>query len=112
MNTPITKQDAREFFREHSEWLGNSWGTTPEGREYKARFDAAVAAALDPTVAADSAQASWEKNCEVILRQPETFHSHSSSNYIRAIKFTREVFGLDLKQAKDKVDELRQRLCL
>jgi hypothetical protein len=37
-------EEAILFLRKHSAWLEESWSRSPEGREYKKRFDAAISA--------------------------------------------------------------------
>src|SRR4030042_1613739 len=43
----MNRSDAVEFVEEHARWLSDSWGTSPEGRKYMAKFNAAVAALND-----------------------------------------------------------------
>ncbi len=38
----MEKQEAIDLLRGHSTWLAEHWSMSPEGREYKARFDASV----------------------------------------------------------------------
>ncbi|WP_018234424.1 hypothetical protein [Thioalkalivibrio thiocyanodenitrificans] len=40
---------AIQLLRDHSSWLAENWNLSPEGREYRARFDAAVSV-LDRSV--------------------------------------------------------------
>ena len=49
----MTKQEAIDLLRKHSEWFTESWSRSPEGREYKQRFDAAVAALAAGVAASD-----------------------------------------------------------
>lgn len=42
-NTPIKVLEALTLLRQHSEWLSDSWSSSPEGREYKTKFDNALA---------------------------------------------------------------------
>lgn len=43
----MTKTDALLLMLEHSKCLSANWVLSPEGREYKARFDAAIVALSD-----------------------------------------------------------------
>lgn len=51
----------------------------------------------------------WAKECERILNQSD---DGITGVVIHAIKFTRNYFGCTLKDGKDRVDALRQRLAL
>jgi hypothetical protein len=33
------KEEAIKFFEDHAKWLETSWSMTPEGREYKEKFE-------------------------------------------------------------------------
>lgn len=52
----MNRSDVVEFFAAHAKWLADSWGMSPEGREYKAKFDAAVVALNDEKELIASAQ--------------------------------------------------------
>lgn len=104
----MNRQEALEFFKEHSRWLSDSWGQSPEGREYKEKFDAAVHA-LDKLYICEG---QWERECGDILRKPQANDWNAPSNYVSAIKLTRAVFQCSLKEGKERVDSLRGRLGL
>lgn len=105
-------QDAKQFLKDHGQWLANSWGMTPEGREYKTRFDRAVEAILDPHTPENADAAIWEEACARILRDQRPAHDHHAVPYIAAIKLTRATFACSLLDGKNRVDELRARLGL
>jgi hypothetical protein len=107
----MNKLEAQTFFQDHSEWLANSWGMTPEGREYKRRFDCAVEAIMIPDSEPALDVDDWKDACAVILRQHHD-HGGLASPYIQAIKMTRVKFGCTLVEGKNRVDALRAELCL
>ena len=108
----MNRTEAQEFFRDHSEWLANSWGMSPEGRKYKCRFDRAVEAIMKPEAQLVPAVDAWESDCAALLRQPPGHGWQSPSPYVQAIKMTRNAFGCSLVDGKRRVDELRTKLCL
>lgn len=40
----MNKQEARDFFWQHQEWLRSNWSLSPEGREYNRKFSEALLA--------------------------------------------------------------------
>ena len=104
----MNKAQAQEFFREHAEWLANSWGMSPEGREYKCRFDRAVEAIMAPDEAAKAPEVEvWKEACAVILWQQHGHGWQAPNPYVQAIKLTRNTFGCSLVDGKNRVDALR-----
>ncbi len=53
----MTKTDALLLMLEHSKCFSANWVLSPEGREYKARFDAAIVALSDGVKVGDGGTA-------------------------------------------------------
>jgi hypothetical protein len=108
----MNREQAQAFFRDHSEWLANSWGMTPEGRAYKTRFDMAVKAIVVPDAPPTPDVTAWKHACAALLRQPRSHGWREPNLYVQAIKLTRNTFGCTLIDGKNRVDALRAELNL